>query len=192
LARGREVAGHCIPKPSDKDKSHNYPENNLGRRPSLSLRGGKNSASDESDGRGRGGKQAVQGLSKQLVDPFNSQRSTAPKLRCSSNSDGVTDTDKALDSGEGAELGKGRMTTSEGRKTSERGREVTNRGRTAGKRNETWCMEALLGMSMSAGLCIRPGAVMAKRARTYGMLDWKECGRNGLISDDVYHAVSGV
>ena len=61
------------PKPSDKDKSHNYPDNNLGRRPSLSLRGGKNNASDESDGRGLGGKQAVQGLSKQLVDPFNSQ-----------------------------------------------------------------------------------------------------------------------
>ena len=179
-------------KPSDKDKSHNFPENKLGRRPSLSLRGGKSSASDASDGRGRGGKQAVQCLSKQLVDPVKSQRTIAPKLRCTSNSDGITDTDEALDSGEGAELGQGQMTTSEGRKTSKGGRGVTNRERSAGKPNETWRMVPLPGMSMRVGTCNRPGAMMAKKAKTYGLLDWKECGRNGLVSDVEYHTVSGV
>lgn len=192
MARCRGVAGHCTVKPSDKDKSHNFPENKLGRWQPLSLRGGKNSASDASDGRGRGGKQAVQGFSKQLVDQVKGQRTIAPKLRCTSNCDGITDTDEALDSGEGAKLGQGQMTTSEGRKTSKGGRGVTNRGRTAGKRNETWCMEALPGMSMRVGLCNRPGAVMANKAKTYGLLDWKECGRNGKVSDDGYHTVSGV
>ena len=179
--------------PSDEDKLHNYEEKKQqGRRRSLSPRSVKNSGSVESEGRGRGGKQAVQDLSNELADTIKSQNIKSPKLQCITGSDGGTDTDKALDSGEGAEIGQGQKTTSEGRKTRDGGRRgVTNRGRTAGKRNETWCKEAIPGMSMRVGSHERPGLCMAKKARTYGELDWTECSRNGMVSDNKYHTVSG-